>query len=350
MMGWGIFSFSNRYSVFDWGEMPDHIKNKGASLCVMSAYFFELLTKRGIPNHYMGVRTSELEYVHISSSQQPTTEMLIDLVRVIKPVPKEVVDKGTVYDYGDIANMHGNFVIPLEIIYRNSLPKGSSVFKRLENGEITLEELGLTENPVPGQRLPNPIIEASTKYEAFDRYPGWPELQRLTRLSDRELKEMKEMALAANEVITQTMQAAGFVNEDGKFEFAFDPDRNLMIVDTVGTLDECRFAYDGKVEDYRGKELSKQIPRDWYIYSQPEWKKAIDAAKAQKRPDWKTLVAVQPRPLPPALLQILENLYPAVANRVIERGVTEGELFSGIPSVEEVVHEYEKFKELGMRQ
>ncbi len=28
------FVFSDRYSVFDWGEMPDHIQAKGASLCI----------------------------------------------------------------------------------------------------------------------------------------------------------------------------------------------------------------------------------------------------------------------------------------------------------------------------
>ena len=40
MMGDGVFHFSDRYSVFDWGEMPDHIVNKGASLCAISAYFY----------------------------------------------------------------------------------------------------------------------------------------------------------------------------------------------------------------------------------------------------------------------------------------------------------------------
>ena len=27
-----IFAYSNRYSVFDWGEMPDHIPHKGECL------------------------------------------------------------------------------------------------------------------------------------------------------------------------------------------------------------------------------------------------------------------------------------------------------------------------------
>ena len=35
-MGVGRFLFSDRYSVFDWGEMPDHIEGKGAA-CVLWA-------------------------------------------------------------------------------------------------------------------------------------------------------------------------------------------------------------------------------------------------------------------------------------------------------------------------
>ena len=42
-MGVGRFLFSDRYSVFDWGEMPDHIEGKGAALCLMGAYCFEQL-------------------------------------------------------------------------------------------------------------------------------------------------------------------------------------------------------------------------------------------------------------------------------------------------------------------
>ena len=30
-MGVGRFHFSDRYSVFDWGEMPDRINGKGAA-------------------------------------------------------------------------------------------------------------------------------------------------------------------------------------------------------------------------------------------------------------------------------------------------------------------------------
>jgi len=54
-MGVGRFHFSDRYSVFDWGEMPDHIEGKGAALCLMGAYCFERLEEKGIRTHYRGL-------------------------------------------------------------------------------------------------------------------------------------------------------------------------------------------------------------------------------------------------------------------------------------------------------
>ena len=53
--GKGRFHFSDRYSVFDWGEMPNPIPQKGASLAISSAYFFELLEEKGIKTHYLGL-------------------------------------------------------------------------------------------------------------------------------------------------------------------------------------------------------------------------------------------------------------------------------------------------------
>ena len=43
-MGIGRFHFSDRYSVFDWGRMPDLIEGKGEALCIMGAYCFETVS------------------------------------------------------------------------------------------------------------------------------------------------------------------------------------------------------------------------------------------------------------------------------------------------------------------
>ncbi len=335
-MGTGVFHFSDRYSVFDWGEMPDHLKNKGASLCTMSAYFFERLAEKNILNHYGYLRENDGYPTSLSVLTEPTTDMMINLVRVIKPEQREEGGK-VVYDYGSIRKEHGNFVIPIEVIYRNSLPRGSSVFRRLKEGTLTLQEMGLEAEPKEGDLLPRAFVDGSTKYEEFDRYPGWKELQYIAGLSDQETSVMKAYVLAINDIISEGVRSAGFSNEDGKFEFAFTPDRGIMVVDTLGTLDECRFTYNGT-------DVSKEIPRQWYKHSQPDWVAEIDAAKKANRKEWKKLVESRPDPLPPALKEILENLYPAVANAVIER-----QLFSGIPSVGEVVYEYAKFKAANMR-
>ena len=53
--GTGRFNFSDRFSVFDWAEMPHQIKNKGKAIWIIGAYFFEKLHEMGVKTHYLGV-------------------------------------------------------------------------------------------------------------------------------------------------------------------------------------------------------------------------------------------------------------------------------------------------------
>lgn len=331
-MGAGRFNFSDRYSVFDWGEMPDHISGKGASLCMMSAYFFEKMARRGVRTHYFGLGNGAQTY----ELNTPTNSMDVQLVRILKPAARET-DGRVDYDYGIFAAENSNFVIPLEVIYRNVLPPASSVFKRLKKGTLKIEDIGLDHEPQPGERLSPPMVDASTKYERFDRYPGWPELRQLASLSPREEARIRQWTQVGNSVITEGVQRSGLDNLDGKFEFAFDPVRRLIVVDTMGTLDECRFTYNGV-------DVSKQIPRDWYAFAQPEWKAQIDTAKDGGVEDWKSLVSIQPDPMPTELVEILEQVYASVANAVLDR-----KLFDAA-SLPQVVAEYGLFKDRMMRR
>lgn len=335
--GIGRFYFTDRFSVFDWGEMPDHIKYKGASLCMMSAYFFEQLAKLGISTHYLGITDG----VRTTTERidRPSSEMAILLVNAVKP-PRT---NGR-YDYSAFHNMKGNFVIPLEVIYRNALPKGSSVFRRLGLGSLTLRSMGLTAEPAEGARLLQPFIDVSTKYEKFDRYPdermGESRImffRELAGLSDAEIEELEGTALAANSVITEGVSRAGLLNDDGKFEFAYTPSRRLMMADAVGTLDECRFTstLDGQLT-----EVSKEIPRQWYRRMQPEWVEEIEAAKKSGERNWKALVKRQPKNMPPELAEIVSHVYAATANAVLQK-----QLFDA-PPLDEVVQEYKRFREL----
>ena len=222
-MGVGQFHYSDRYSVFDWGEMPDLISGKGKALCMIGAYFFEILEEMGVSTHYRGLVSGGKTH-RLKELESPVDTMEIDLVRVLKPM-----NHGDIYDYTLYTDVSSNFLIPLEVIYRNSLPAGSSVFGRLTDGSLQLSEIGLSQMPEPNDVLANPILDASTKLEITDRYLSWKEAQDISGLSDDEIQEIKKVTARINELITKHASQAGLVNEDGKVEFGYDQNRNLTL-------------------------------------------------------------------------------------------------------------------------
>lgn len=312
-MGVGRFHFSDRYSVFDWGEMPDHIEGKGAALCLMGAYCFEKLEEKGVRTHYRGLVDEKGRVLRFDELERPTNVMEFHLVNVYKP--KAYGEDGQLkYDYSLFTPQLKNFLIPLEIIYRNGLPEGSSVFKRLEKGLVTLEELGLNHYPKPGEKLAKPIFDVSTKLEEGDRYIPWREAQQLAGLTDSELEEVKRVLLNVDETITEIASKACLANEDGKIELAFDDKRRLMVADVVGTLDECRFTYNGL-------HVSKEIARIYY--RRTEWAKQVEEAKQKAKEqgvkDWKTLVKAKPPKLEPKLKTLISQMYMATTNEITEK-------------------------------
>jgi phosphoribosylaminoimidazole-succinocarboxamide synthase len=314
-MGVGRFHFSDRYSVFDWGEMPDQIEGKGAALCLMGAYCFERLEEKGIKTHYRGLVDKNGRVLSFDELEEPTNVMEFNLVNVYKP--KAYIENGKLkYDYSLFTPSLRNFLIPLEIIYRNGLPEGSSVFKRLEQGLVTLEDLGLKHYPKAGERLAKPIFDVSTKLEESDRYVSWKEAQQIAGLTDSELEEVKSLLLRVDETITEIASKAGLVNEDGKIELAFDPQRRLMVVDVVGTLDECRFTYEGL-------HVSKEIARIYY--RRTDWAKEVETAKKKAKEqgieDWKGLVKTEPPKLDPKLKRIITQMYMATANEITRKKI-----------------------------
>jgi phosphoribosylaminoimidazole-succinocarboxamide synthase len=330
-MGIGRFLFSDRYSVFDWGEMPDHIDGKGAALCLMGAYCFEQLEKIGVNTHYRGLIDASGEAVKVSELKHPSSIMEVALVNVYKP-KTTVVNGKIIHDYGFYTSALKNCLIPLEIIYRNGLPEGSSVFKRLAQGKITLEDLGLDHHPKPGENLSKPIFDVSTKLEETDRYVKWAEAQKISGLTDQELTDVKTILIKADETITKAASNAGLKNEDGKIELAFDDKRKLMVVDVLGTLDECRFTYDGV---HVSKEVARQFYKNTNWYTDLEQAKKNAEAKGVQ--DWKSLCKSQPPKLDPKLKTIISEMYMAAANEM-----TNIKLFE-TPKLAKVIDDYKVY-------
>jgi phosphoribosylaminoimidazole-succinocarboxamide synthase len=112
LMGIGMFDFSDRYSVFDWGEMPDLIESKGAALCLMGAYCFEQLEKKGVKTHYRGLIDTDGKVTKISELKQPSNIMEVSLANVYKP-KTNIIDGKIVHDYSVYTPNITNCFIPL---------------------------------------------------------------------------------------------------------------------------------------------------------------------------------------------------------------------------------------------
>jgi phosphoribosylaminoimidazole-succinocarboxamide synthase len=327
-MGIGRFTFSDRYSVFDWGEMPDLIEGKGEALCMMGAYCFERLEEKGIQTHYRGLVDKEGKVVRFDELEQPSNIMEINLVNVYRPKP--MTREGRLcFDYRMYTPKLSNCLIPLEIIYRNGLPEGSSIFKRLEQGSVTIKDFGMDHYPHAGEKLRKPIFDVSTKLEEGDRYVTWEEAKGLAGLTYGEIVKIQELLLKVDMLISELASRAGLVNEDGKVELAFDPERKLMVVDVVGTLDECRFTFNGL---HVSKEIARQYYRktEWYA----DLEEAKKKAKEQGIEDWKKLCKTKPPNLDSQLRIVISQMYMATANEL-----TEKRMF-GTTSLAEIASDY----------
>ena len=313
-LGRGRFVFTDAYSVFDWGQMPDAIPRKGASLCAMGAFNFELLEAEGVPTHYRGVADADAdgegpEVVPLADAAAPPTEMAIDLTQV-PDLPYEGPEAG--YDYDAFHAAGGdNYLVPLEVVFRNRVPVGSSLRRRAAPADFGLDaavDVPADEWPDEPVDLPEPVVEFSTKYEEQDRYLSRAEADRIAGAAD--VDALESLALDVNRVVTERAEAAGFAHEDGKIECLY-ADGELRVADVVGTFDENRFSHGG-----RG--VSKEVVRQWYRANDPAWVEAVKESKAavaeRDIDDWRELCERDPKPLPPAVVDAVSGLYAAGTN------------------------------------
>ena len=299
-LGRGSFVFTDDYSVFDWGKMPDTIPEKGASLCTMGAFNFELLESEGIPTHYRGV-VEDGEVISLANATEPPTEMAIDLTQV-----PDLPHEGRDYDYDVYHEEAGeNYLIPLEIVFRNRVPIGSSLRGRLEPSDVGL---AYDEWPSEAVDLEEPLVEFSTKYEEGDRYLDREEADYIAGRAD--IRALEAIALEVNRILTEQAETGGLVHEDGKIECLYY-DGEVRVADVAGTFDENRFSYEGT-------QLSKEVIRQFHKRTQPEWVEAVQAAKATAKredvADWKSLCERNPEPLDDEIIVIARDMYCAGTN------------------------------------
>jgi phosphoribosylaminoimidazole-succinocarboxamide synthase len=295
--GVGAFHFTDRYSIFDWGEMPDRLDRKGAALCTMGAHTFERLESAGIPTHYRGVGDPTAP-VPLDEMAAPPRRMVIELTQT-----PSLPNGGTGYDYEAYHAAGGaHHLVPLEVVYRNAIPPSSSVRRRLTPAEVGLDG---PEWPAETLTLDRPLVEFSTKFEPTDRYLSRAEAMAVA--GPASLDALEALALEVNRTVTAIATEAGFDHLDGKIECLYAAGE-LRVADVAGTFDENRFRYDGF-------PVSKEVLRMFYRRTAPGWIDAIRAAKRSGDADWQAAVDVAPPPLPVAVRAGVERLYQSGADR-----------------------------------
>jgi len=341
--GLGQFHFSDRYSVFDWGEMPDQIKNKGRVLATMAAFNFEQLEQRGIKSHYIGLiikgNVGNFQKLELRNNGSEAIEfsMAVRYDPIARMFESQDSKPRTEYDYSFFEMNRGklnNFLVPLEIIFRNGLPKGSSVFKRLKEAANTkrmikpiLKELGLTEIPQEGDMLPKPVISYTTKLEPSDRSLTEHEAYRISGLIDEQFSKVNQIALQVNDYINERAEQTGLTPHwDGKIEMIY---KKLIVADVVGTLDEDRF----------GDRISKEFLRQWYIDNQLEWRDAVEEVKVLGQ-GWQDKCPIKPMRLPKELSTLVSQMYMSAANKWIGKNI-----FPDVPELEKVMEDLKPFRD-----
>lgn len=292
--GIGIFEFTDDYSVFHYGKMPDKISGKGEALCRMAVANFELIAANGIETHFRRF--------------MPPNRIEFRLLRVLDPARSELYRHAR------------NSLVPLQVIFRNSLPAGSSAFRRLASNEISLASLGLSRPPRPGEMLARPVVEFTTKLEEIDRFVDEREAQNIAVLTDAQLSRIKQLAIVIDELLTRRANAIGLSHADGKVEFGVAGDGAILLVDAAGTADDNRFLLGDC-------HVGKQIMRDYYAKIDLGGQVRSWAAAKVPRESWPRMDE-----LPPAFLPPLSAMYRALTERWI------GQSIWGAESLEETIN------------
>jgi len=330
-LGVGKFTFSDRYSVFDWGEMPDHIPMKSQSLAMMGAYNFAELQKRNVPSHFISLYSEDDETGF--NPDRPSNTMYVQLTKVL-PIEDE---------YAAFREDRPHYLLPLEIIFRNGAPAGSSLFKKFDRARGNpdefndlLQSLNLTEEPEPGDFFPKPVYDFTTKLESADRPISYEEAQTMAGLDNSEFQQLLDLAGQANQFITERAESVGMQHFDGKIEVMYNHG-DIQLVDVLGTFDENRFLY-------QGEQVSKEILRQAYKSYQPGWVEEVSRAKAaasrENDPNWKTYCRREPEPLPDELITLVSRIYQAGANLYIGEKV-----FQDVPELQDLIPELKRQKE-----
>jgi len=314
----GIADFKYRpvFSVFDIGTIIPPVGLDNTTINIMQAYNFELLKEHNIESHYIGLVEDNGNV--LSAYDAIKNKIKTDICRV-KFVNRLAPDfNKNKYDYSKFkSSNYNNYVLPVEFISRNSLPSSSSVWLRIKNKELNINELGLDNNFKIGNQIPEnlkPILDYSTKFEPDDRYISKVEAKEILGLDDISFNYINETTKKISNIMTDYALARGFTREDGKIEYIKLNEEKIVVADAVCTWHEDRLI------SKHGINISKQLIRNKIKELNNAWYENIILAKEKAKQEGiadfralmdKNIKYISPQPV---FFNSLNNLFRAATN------------------------------------
>ena len=275
------FRYTDRISVFDQ-IIPSLIPRKGESLNRTTCHWFRLIEEAGICDTHM---------IEMNAPDRCLAKRF-EVIRDAGAIPEDME----------------NVFVPLEFICRHYL--AGSAWRRWKRGDVGSEEFGFESGRElsEGERLPEPYLEVSTKFEVFDRLLEREEALSISNMTEQEFDSMLEIVLEVDNLIERQATLCGLIHVDGKKEFALGPGRKPVLVDSFGTLDEDRWWDSEAFARNEPTSLSKESVREHYIETGHH--AALYAARQAGEPEPPI------PPLPADVIDVTATLYAEMFERI----------------------------------
>ncbi len=348
-----VLEFSDAYSVFDWGKMPDLLHRKGEALAALSADFFEKLEKPetwkefsrspgalafrkanrfgGILNEIgeelqsSGLRTHLLGSLESAGAGGEISPKKVDEVRgtfrhlatipvsVVRPRMTSVLGR-TLPDYYPTRTSPLPRLVPLAVYFRFGCTEGSGLVDRVVHDPNYLSSLGFSHLKAEvGQKWDFPLVELFTQLESSDRPVLLAEALALSGISAGQLQDLLLKTAWISALLKHLCGKRGFELTEGKLEWALSAEGKCFLVDVIGPDELCIFK--------GGVQISKEFLRNYY--RKTRWFQAVEAAKVQAKAlgstDWKKMVHEAPPSLPSQHKELAIQCYLSLANELTGR-------------------------------
>jgi len=245
------FSFPGQTSKYE-GKVRDVYTIKDDILVIIASdriSAFDIVMPKSIPNKGQVLNQISVEMLN-------STKDIIDNWLISSPDP-------------NVSIGHRLNPIKIEMVIRGYLSGHAD--RLYKSGKRSICGVNLPNGLVSNQKFDIPIITPSTKADiGHDEDISKSEILSQNILSIEQYEEIERVTYKLFERGTEIAKERGLILVDTKYEFGYDSNNKLFLIDEIHTPDSSRYFYlDGYEEAVNSgmspKQLSKEFFRQWLI-------------------------------------------------------------------------------------